>query len=83
MNHTQRIKNLLDRKTIDRPAVALWRHFPVDDQRADWLAAATLDFQRRFDFALAAVSHTVFVKRRISANWPVLGRKAEALQRQL
>jgi uroporphyrinogen decarboxylase len=36
--------------------VALWRHFPGDDQRPDDLAAATVAFQRRFDFDFVKVS---------------------------
>jgi uroporphyrinogen decarboxylase len=35
---------------IDRPPVALWRHFPVDDQSPQTLAEAHLDFQKRYDF---------------------------------
>lgn len=35
---------------IDRPLVSLWRHWPEQDQDADALAAAHLDFQRRYDF---------------------------------
>jgi uroporphyrinogen decarboxylase len=41
---------------MDRPPVALWRHFPVDDQRPETLAAATLDFQRHYDFDLVKVT---------------------------
>jgi uroporphyrinogen decarboxylase len=37
---------------MDRPPVALWRHFPVDDQSPDALAAATLNFQQTYDFDL-------------------------------
>jgi uroporphyrinogen decarboxylase len=40
----------------DRPPVALWRHFPVDDQRPDTLAEATVTFQRDFDFDFVKVS---------------------------
>lgn len=36
--------------------VALWRHFPVDDQRADALAAATLHFQQTWDFDFVKIS---------------------------
>jgi len=39
-----------------RPPVALWRHFPVDDQSPDSLAAATLHFQRTYDFDLVKVT---------------------------
>ncbi len=34
-------------ETLDRPPVALWRHFPVDDQSAETLAAAHLQFQTK------------------------------------
>jgi len=38
--------------------VALWRHFPVDDQSPDSLAAATAAFQNTFDFDLIKVTPT-------------------------
>jgi uroporphyrinogen decarboxylase len=41
---------------IDRPPVALWRHFPVDDQSAGSLAKATLHFQQTYDFDLVKVT---------------------------
>ena len=41
---------------LDRPPVALWRHFPVDDQNPETLAAATLDFQHHYDFDLVKVT---------------------------
>ena len=47
---------LKDDPALDRPPVALWRHFPVDDQDPDTLAAATLDFQRHYDFDLVKVT---------------------------
>jgi uroporphyrinogen decarboxylase len=40
----------------DRTPVALWRHFPVDDQTPEGLAAATLDFQQAYDFDLVKVT---------------------------
>ena len=45
-----------DDPALDRPPVALWRHFPVDDQRPESLAAATLDFQRHYQFDLVKVT---------------------------
>jgi uroporphyrinogen decarboxylase len=36
--------------------VALWRHFPVDDQNPETLAAATLDFQNHYNFDLVKVT---------------------------
>lgn len=47
---------LTDDAALDRPPVALWRHFPVDDQSPDSLAAAVLDFQRRYEFDLVKVT---------------------------
>ena len=41
---------------LDRPPVALWRHFPVDDQSPETLAAATLDFQHHYGFDLVKVT---------------------------
>jgi uroporphyrinogen decarboxylase len=41
---------------LDRPPVALWRHFPVDDQSPELLAKATLNFQRIYDFDLVKVT---------------------------
>lgn len=41
---------------LDRPPVALWRHFPVDDQQPGSLAAATLHFQRTYEFDLVKVT---------------------------
>lgn len=41
---------------LDRPPVALWRHFPMDDQHPATLAAATLDFQNHYDFDLVKVT---------------------------
>ena len=43
---------------LDRPPVALWRHFPVDDQSPETLAAATLDFQQHYAFDLVKVTPT-------------------------
>lgn len=40
----------------DRVPVALWRHFPVDDQTPDGLAAATLAFQHEYDFDFVKVT---------------------------
>lgn len=45
-----------DDPALDRPPVALWRHFPVDDQHPETLAAATVDFQRHYNFDLVKVT---------------------------
>ncbi len=56
ITHTERIQACLNGEQPDRPPVALWRHFPVDDQRPELLAAATLNFQRAYDFDLVKVT---------------------------
>lgn len=54
----QRIETCLSGKKPDRTPIALWRHFPVDDQTADGLAAATLEWQRTYDFDIVKVTPT-------------------------
>jgi uroporphyrinogen decarboxylase len=57
LTHRERLQACLtDDTALDRPPVALWRHFPVDDQEPETLAAAALDFQRRYDFDLVKVT---------------------------
>jgi uroporphyrinogen decarboxylase len=55
-SHRQRLEACLGQASLDRAPVALWRHFPVDDQTPEDLAAATLAFQRTFDFDLVKVT---------------------------
>jgi uroporphyrinogen decarboxylase len=54
--HKERIQACLNNEILDRPPVALWRHFPVDDQDPKSLADATLNFQRTYDFDLVKVT---------------------------
>ena len=54
--HRERLETCLSKGELDRPPVAFWRHFPVDDQTPEGLAAATLNFQRTFDFDLVKVT---------------------------
>ena len=56
LTHRERLENCLSGAPLDRTPVALWRHFPVDDQRPDRLAQASTWFQRQFDFDLLKVS---------------------------
>jgi uroporphyrinogen decarboxylase len=56
MDHRERIEACIANEAVDRPAVALWRHFPVDDQSPTSLAEATIDFQRAYDFDLVKVT---------------------------
>jgi uroporphyrinogen decarboxylase len=54
--HRQRLEACLAGKSLDRPPVALWRHFPVDDQSPETLAAATLHWQKEYDWDLVKVT---------------------------
>jgi uroporphyrinogen decarboxylase len=57
LTHRQRLQACFaDDPALDRPPVALWRHFPVDDQNPAALAAATLTFQKLYDFDLVKVT---------------------------
>lgn len=56
LSHIERVQACLGSGSLDRPPVALWRHFPVDDQSPEGLAAATLFFQRTYDFDLVKVT---------------------------
>jgi uroporphyrinogen decarboxylase len=54
--HKERVQACINNEDLDRPPVALWRHFPADDQSPEALAAATLNFQRTYDFDLVKVT---------------------------
>jgi len=56
VSHRNRLEACLSGDTSCGVPVALWRHFPVDDQKPDTLAAAHLDFQRAYDFDLLKVT---------------------------
>lgn len=56
LTHRQRLEACLSDGHLDRTPVALWRHFPVDDQDPESLAATTLFFQRTYDFDLVKVT---------------------------
>ncbi len=52
MDHWQRIEAAIAGEPTDRVPVALWRHFPLDDQDPGKLAALTVRWQRDWDFDL-------------------------------
>lgn len=56
ISHTERMQACLSGEQPDRTPVALWRHFPIDDQTSEGQAEATAAFQRQFDFDLIKVS---------------------------
>src|SRR5574341_274810 len=56
MNHRERVHAALRGEPVDRVPVALWRHFPNDDLRAEMLAARVVAFQDKFDFDFVKVT---------------------------
>jgi len=56
MKKNERLEAIIRGEKPDRPGVALWRHWPGDDQRAEDLARAQIAFQRQFDFDFMKVT---------------------------
>lgn len=70
MTKRQRLEATFAGAPVDRPAVALWRHWPVDDRYGAELARAHLEFQGLFDFD--------FIKVTPSSDFMVSGYGAES-----
>ncbi len=51
-----RLERAFAGEDVDRPPVALWRHWPGDDQRPGDLAAATIRFQQEYDWDFVKVT---------------------------
>jgi uroporphyrinogen decarboxylase len=56
ISSTERIRAVLAGEQPDRIPVALWRHFPVDDQDPLALAASSIEFQETFGLDLIKVT---------------------------
>ena len=56
MSKRERLEAAIRGEPTDRVPVALWRHFPGDDQDPDELAASTVAFQRQYDFDFIKVT---------------------------
>ncbi len=56
LSKRQRLERHIAGEQADRPGVALWRHWPGDDQDATELARSTLDWQQQFDWDFVKVS---------------------------
>jgi uroporphyrinogen decarboxylase len=54
--HRERIQACINGEQTDRTPIALWRHFPEEDQNPETLAAATLKFQETYDFDIVKVT---------------------------
>src|SRR5256885_15957094 len=55
MTKRERVLATLERRAVDRPPVAFWRHVPEVDHTAQGLADAMLAFHRRWDLDLIKV----------------------------
>ncbi len=56
MTRRERLEATVAGQPVDRIAMALWRHYPGDDQRPADLAAAILQWQREYDWDFIKVS---------------------------
>ncbi len=56
ITHRERVQACLAGEIADRIPVALWRHFPVDDQSPHALAEAILHWQRQYEFDFVKVT---------------------------
>jgi uroporphyrinogen decarboxylase len=56
MTKRERLEATIRGEAADRQPVALWRHFPGDDQDPARLAASMLAFQRQYDFDFIKVT---------------------------
>ncbi len=54
--HRERIQACFNNEIPDRTPIALWRHFPIDDQNPESLAASALHFQNTYDFDIVKVT---------------------------
>lgn len=56
ISHRERIQACFKGEMTDRTPIALWRHFPEEDQNPETLAAATIKFQQTYDFDIVKVT---------------------------
>jgi len=52
----ERLEAAIAKDVADRPPLALWRHFPVDDQTPEGLAESTSLYQSRYDYDFIKVT---------------------------
>ncbi len=55
MQKRERLERAIAGEAVDRAPVALWRHWPGDDQRYADLARSTIDFQHDYNWDFARV----------------------------
>lgn len=73
MSKRDRLAAAIRGEETDRPLVALWRHFPTDDQDAEQLALSSVAFQTQYDWD--------FVKLTPASSYSVEGWGTQAAYR--
>jgi uroporphyrinogen decarboxylase len=58
MSHWERVRAALKGEETDRVPISLWRHWPVEDETPQGLAAATIHWQRDYEFDLVKLTPT-------------------------
>jgi uroporphyrinogen decarboxylase len=58
MTHWERIRATLKGEETDQVPIALWRHWPPDDETPEGLAGVTLLWQKTYDFDLVKLTPT-------------------------
>lgn len=56
MNKRQRLDAAITKQAVDRPPIALWRHFPIDDLDPEKFAGRVIEFQKTYDFDFVKVT---------------------------
>jgi len=56
LKKVERLRAAIAGEEVDRPPIALWRHFPVDDQDPEALAKSAIEYQRAYDLDLIKVT---------------------------
>ena len=52
MNHWERVRAAIKGEEVDHVPISLWKHWPVEDETPEGLAAITLSWQKEYDFDL-------------------------------
>lgn len=56
MTKRERVYAAIKGESVDRPPIALWRHFPQEDARSESLSRAHVQFYRKFDWDFLKVT---------------------------
>lgn len=58
MNHWDRLRAAMNGEAVDHVPISLWRHWAVDDETPEGLAAVMVNWQRTYDFDLVKLMPT-------------------------